>query len=320
VTLIEAGHPTPDRNSVGAGEAALALARALGPGDLLLAVLSGGGSSLLALPAPGVGLEEKQAVTRALLAAGASIGEINIVRKHLSAIKGGRLAAAAAPARVETWILSDVPDDDPALVASGPTLPDRSTVEEARAVLTRCGIAAPPLAESPLVEPGAVRILATADDALGAAAEEARARGYAVTSLGQLEGEARALGHSHAALAYPSPRRAILSGGETTVTVRQPGGRGGRNLEYLLGLAIALNGASGVSAIAADTDGIDGTGPAAGAMLFPDTLARAQALGLDPADHLDRNDASSFFEAIGDLVVTGPTFTNVNDFRAIFFG
>lgn len=321
VELIEAGHPSPDAASVRAGLAALRLARGLGRGDRLLVLLSGGGSSLLAAPAPDVTLEDKRRVTEALLRSGAAIGEINTVRKHVSAVKGGRLAAAAAPAEVITWIVSDVPGNDPSLVACGPTLADRTTAAEAGSILKRHGIAAPPLAESPKLAGGEVRVLATAGAALAAAAAEARARGYRVADLGELQGDSSILGLDHAALARRSTAgTAILSGGETTVAVRKPGGRGGPNLEYLLGLAVGLAGAPGIHALACDTDGIDGTGPAAGAYVGPDSLARAGALGLDAGDHLARNDSIAFFEALGDLVVTGPTLTNVNDFRAILVG
>jgi hydroxypyruvate reductase len=336
VELIEAGHPTPDENSVRAASRALDIAHGLGPGDRLLVLLSGGGSALLAAPAPGVSLADKQELTRQLLRSGASIGEINTVRKHLSRIKGGRLAAAAAPARVTSWLISDVPGDDPAFVASGPTVPDRTSLADARAILVRYGIVASPAATLALADPAneapppdsagladaETRIIGRAGDALRAAAALVRANGYEVTDLGdRLEGEARRLGTDHAALALrlkaDGGRRAIISGGEATVTVADPQGRGGRNLEYALALALGLDGAAGIVALACDTDGIDGTEDAAGAMVFADTLERARALGLDAADCLARNDAYSFFEAIGDLVVTGPTLTNVNDFRLI---
>lgn len=336
VQVIEAGHPYPDANSVRAAEAALALARGLEAGDQLLLLLSGGGSALLAAPAPDVGLADKQAMTRALLQSGATIAEINCVRKHLSAIKGGRLAVACGAARVATWIISDVPGDDPSFVSSGPTVADPTTLADAREIVAKYGIAPPEPVAAALADPanetpeadalglagGEIRVIARARDALAAAAELARAHGYAVTDLGdQLQAEARHLGASHAALARrlagDGRRRVIISGGETTVTVTNPDGRGGRNLEYLLGLAIALDGAAGIHAIACDTDGIDGTEDAAGAVIGPDTLARARAAGLDPARHLADNNAYLFFAGLGDLVVTGPTLTNVNDFRAI---
>ena len=336
VEIIEAGHPVPDENSLRAAHRALELAHELEPGDQLLVLLSGGGSALAAAPAGGVTLEDKQHMTQALLRSGATIGEINCVRKHLSAIKGGRLAVAAGAARVTTWLISDVPGDDPSFVSSGPTIADHTSLEMARDIVARYAIAAPPDVERALADPanetpaadslglagGETRIIARARTALAAAAGLANARGITVTDLGdQLQAEARYLGASHAALARrlanDGQRRLILSGGETTVTVANPGGRGGRNLEYLLGLAIALNGAPGISALACDTDGIDGTDAAAGAMVFPDTLERAHRLGLDPAQHLKSNNAYCFFEALGDLIVTGPTLTNVNDFRAI---
>ena len=333
---VEAGHPVPDAASIRAAEAALALAAALGPGDRLLMLVSGGGSALMALPARGVTLSDKQAVTGALLRSGAMISEINIVRKHLSRVKGGRLALAAAPAMVHTLIISDVPGDDPTLVASGPTLADRSTLEQAREIMARYRIDAPPGVWAALADPanetpaadrmglagGDARIIACARDALAASARLGESFGYRVIDLGdRLQAEARHLGAGHAALARrlaaEGGRRVILSGGETTVRVTNPNGRGGRNLEYLLGLAIGLDGAAGVHAIACDTDGIDGTEETAGAIVAPDTLVRAAALGLDPHAALARNDSYGFFAALGDLVVTGPTRTNVNDFRAI---
>jgi len=336
VEVIEAGHPCPDENSVRAGHRALAMAGALRDGDRLLVLLSGGGSALLAAPAPGVSLTDKQATTRLLLRCGASIEEINCVRKHLSRVKGGRLAVAAGPARVTTWIISDVPGDDPSFVASGPTVADRTSLAMAREVVAKHRLALPeavaaaltdpanesPPADAPALAAGETVILARARDALAAATRLATARGYAVTDLGdRVEAEARQLGARHAALARrlaaDGGRRALLSGGEATVSVVNEAGRGGRNLEYLLALAIDLAGAPGISALACDTDGIDGTDDAAGAMIFPDTLERARRLGLDPAEHLARNDSYLFFARLGDLVVTGPTFTNVNDFRVI---
>lgn len=331
VEVIEAGHPIPDANSVRAAQRALALARALAPDDVLLALLSGGGSALLTLPAPGVSLADKQAVTSRLLASGATVADINGVRKHLSAIKGGRLALAAGAARVTSWIISDVAEDDPGLVASGPTLADPTTLEDARAVLESYCVDPPagvrqalrdPTNETPKTVRGEAVVVARGGDALAAAARLARRQGYRVEDLGdRLQGEARRLGASHAALAMRlaegGGRHILLSGGETTVTVDQPDGRGGRNLEYLLGLVIALQAAPGIHALAADTDGIDGHAEAAGALVGPDTLDRAHALGLDPRRHLAQNDSHAFFEALGDLVVTGPTLTNVSDFRAI---
>ncbi|HWK35461.1 glycerate kinase [Sphingomonas sp.] len=334
--LIEAGHPVPDDDSLYAAQRALELAGALGPSDRLVMLVSGGGSALLTLPVPGVTLADKQVVTQALLRSGATIGEINSVRKHLSLIKGGRLAVAAAPAQVTTLIISDVPGDDPSFVASGPTVADTTTLEIAREIIARYGIDVPAnvaaaLADSANETPpsdamglagGTVRVIAVARDALNAARRLAEGEGYKVTDLGDhLQAEARHLGAGHAALARrvaaDGQKRVILSGGETTVRVTNPDGRGGRNLEYLLGLAIELDGAPRIHAIACDTDGIDGTEDNAGAIVTPDTLARARALGLDARAMLDANDAYRFFEALGDLVVTGPTRTNVNDLRAI---
>jgi glycerate 2-kinase len=334
--LIEAGHPYPDSNSIRAAERALEIARGLEAQDHLLVLLSGGGSALLAAPAAGITLADKQATTRALLESGATIAEINCVRKHLSLIKGGRLALAAGPARVTTLIISDVPGDDPSFVSSGPTVPDHTTLEMAREILRKYGVPTPTAVLTALEDPAnetppadslglagvETLIIARARDALCAAAREASSAGYVVTDLGdQLQAEARHLGASHAALArrlsVDGKARAIISGGETTVAVHNPDGRGGRNLEYLLGLAIALDGAPGISALACDTDGIDGTEDAAGAIVVDDTLERARKLGLDPAEHLRTNNAYPFFAALGDLVVTGPTRTNVNDFRVI---
>lgn len=336
VEVIEAGHPFPDENSVHAAERALEIARELDAGDRLVVLLSGGGSAVLAAPAPGITLADKQAMTRALLASGATIAEINCVRKHLSAIKGGRLAVAAGAAQVTTWIISDIPGDDPSFVSSGPTVADHTTLAQARDILAKYAISVPAPIATALDNPanetpdpdalgiagGETVIVACARDALAAAATLARDNNYMITDLGdQLQAEAKHLGASHAALARrlsrDGKRRAIISGGETTVTVVNPSGRGGRNLEYLLAMAIALDGAPGISALACDTDGIDGTEDAAGAMIFPDTLSRAAALGVDAAAYLARNDAYLFFEKLGDLVITGPTLTNVNDFRVI---
>ena len=336
VELIEAGHPYPDEQSIHAAERALEIAHGLGAQDHLLVLLSGGGSALLAAPANGITLADQQAITRALLDSGATIAEINCVRKHVSRIKGGRLALAAGPAHVTTYIVSDVPGDDPSFVASGPTVPDRTTLEMAREILRKYGISPPAAVLAALEDPdnetppadslglaGAETIIiARARDALNAAGREAGQAGYVVTDLGdQLQGEARRLGASHAALARrlsaDGKRHAIISGGETTVTVHNSQGKGGRNLEYLLGLAIALDGAPRISALACDTDGIDGTGDAAGAIIVEDTLERARRLGLDAAESLRCNDAYPFFAALGDLVVTGPTRTNVNDLRVI---
>jgi hydroxypyruvate reductase len=339
VEVIEAGHPVPDDASEAAALRMLDAVRGLGPDDMVLCLLSGGGSALMSLPAPGISLREKRDINQALLRSGAPIGEINIVRKHLSAIKGGRLALACGPARVVTLVLSDVPGDDPAVVASGPTLPDRSTAQDALDILQRYGIGISPAvlavledAQQETPKPGdprlarnSVAVVATARQALQAAADAARAEGLRPLVLGdRIEGEARVVAVSHAALvqsviAHGSPVRppcVILSGGETSVTVRGTG-RGGRNAEYLLALAVALQEMPGVHAIACDTDGIDGTEDNAGAVLAPDTLQRAAAQGLDAPSLLDNNDGYGFFAALGDLVVTGPTRTNVNDFRAI---
>lgn len=332
IEIVEAAHPVPD----GAGRAAagriLNMVEGLSADDMVLCLISGGGSALLAMPAPGLTLEDKQAVTGDLLRSGATISEINCVRKHLSAIKGGRLGAACHPAQVVTLVISDVPGDDPAVIASGPTVADPSTFADARAVLAQYGITRPDAVmrhleaaadESP--KPGdarlagaALHMIATPAASLEAAAKVARGRGLEPVILGDdLEGEARDLAAEHAALARGSAAGAvILSGGETTVTVRGTG-RGGRNAEYALGLATALDGANGIYGIACDTDGIDGTEDNAGAIVTPDTLIRAGAAGLDPAAALADNDAYGFFENLGDLVMTGPTLTNVNDFRAI---
>jgi glycerate 2-kinase len=348
VEVVEAGHPLPDARGSAAAARALALARELGEDDLLIALISGGGSALLSLPAKGLTLEDKQAVSRSLLSCGARIEEINSVRKHLSAIKGGRLAAAAHPARVVSLLISDVPGDDPAAVASGPTVPDPTTFADALAVLDRYGVCGPASvlaylragadaagrsetmpAETP--KPGdpdfsrdEVVVLATARDALQAAAAVARSAGITPIVLGDdLEGEAREVGAEHARLALASaggggpvsPPCVLLSGGETTVTVRGSG-RGGRNAEYLLSQALVLGGHPDIWAIACDTDGVDGTEDNAGALAGPDTLVRAAAAGMDAGAMLSSNDAYSLFGALDDLVVSGPTLTNVNDFRA----
>jgi len=336
IARMVAGHPTPDAGSLAAGEAALTLAAGLGEGDHLLALVSGGGSALMCAPAPGVALADKQALTRDLLRCGAAISEINCVRKHLSRVKGGRLALAAFPATVETLAISDIPADDPQLIASGPTLPDPTTLADARAVLQRYGLTAAPSIRAALSDPAneslkpdhplagrlGVQVIARAADALEAARRLGVRSGHRVMVLGdRLEGEARLLGAEHAALALAHPAAEgpalILSGGETTVTVTQADGRGGPNLEYLLALAIALDGAPGIFAIACDTDGQDGSEPVAGAVATPSTLSRARRLGLDARAMLARNDSHAFFSALGDLVITGPTRTNVNDFRAV---
>ncbi|MEE2691820.1 MAG: glycerate kinase [Pseudomonadota bacterium] len=336
IDVIEAGHPVPDEAGMHAAGRALEFARSLTADDRLLMLISGGASSLLVLPAPGVSLAEKQEITKALLRSGAAIAEINCVRKHLSSIKGGRLAVAAAPASVTTLVISDVPGDDASFVGSGPTIADDTSLADARDILRRYGVASSPAIETALSDPanetpppdapgladGDIRIIARARDALDAAARRAQKEGYSVLDLGDdLEGDAAQLGRLHAelarSLAAQGEKRLILSGGETTVAVRNRNGRGGRNLEYLLSLAVHLNGAPGISAIACDTDGIDGTEDNAGAIVTQDTLVRARTLGLDPKAFLAANDSYTLFAGLGDLVVTGPTRTNVNDFRAI---
>lgn len=343
--VVEAAHPVPDAAGMAAAERILALTEGLTADDLVLCLISGGGSALLTLPAEGLGLEEKRRINRALLESGASISEMNCVRKHLSRIKGGRLAAACAPARVLTLTISDVPGDDPSVIASGPTVPDASSCAEALAILARYRIDVPAPVRQALEDgrletpkPGdavfagqQVELIATPRQSLEAAAEAARAAGLAVHVLSdEMEGESREVGKVHAALARSvaqhgqpfAPPCVILSGGETTVTIRPqapgtPRGRGGRAGEFCLGLAQALQGQPGVWGLAADTDGIDGVEDNAGARVAPDTLARAQALGQRIDQYLDRNDAYGYFEGLGDLVITGPTHTNVNDFRAI---
>lgn len=336
VEVVEAAHPVVDAAGLGATSAMLAHLHGLTEDDLVLCLLSGGGSALLAAPAPGVTLAGKQAVARALLKSGATISEINTVRKHLSAVKGGRLAGLAAPAPLVTLAISDVPGDDPSTLASGPTVPDPTTREQALAILDRHMPDAPagvrarmldPASETPKpdpVRPPDFRFIATPTQSLAAAARLAAELGYAPLVLGDLEGEAREVARTHADLVRAilagrgpvAPPCAILSGGETTVTVRGSG-RGGRNAEFALGLAIALDGAPGVHVLAADTDGIDGSQDNAGAVFGPNLLVRAQALGVSAIDRLADNDAYGFFAEVGGLVVTGPTLTNVNDFRAI---
>ena len=339
VEVIEAGHPVPDDASEAAARRMLAAVRGLTADDMVLCLMSGGGSALMSLPLYGISAQHKRDINKALLRSGAPIGEMNVVRKHLSAIKGGRLALACGGARVVTLVLSDVPGDDPGTVASGPTLADPSSAQDALRILEKYGIDIAPAVRAALEDPDnetpkpgdsrlahhSVAVIATARQALQAAADLARASGYRPLVLSdRVEGEARMVAVSHAALAHSviehgSPLKApcvLLSGGETTVTV-QGTGRGGRNAEYLLALAIALQGSPRVHAIACDTDGIDGTEDNAGAVLTPDTLQRAAAQGLDAAALLANNDGYGFFSALGDLVVTGPTRTNVNDFRAI---
>jgi len=366
IEVVEAAHPVPDAAGHGAAGRILELVEGLTVDDLLICLISGGGSALLALTAPGVTFEDKQAVNKALLRSGATIAEMNCVRKHLSAIKGGRLAAAAHPAGVVTYLISDVPGDDPSVIASGPTVPDPTTFGEALEVLGHYGIDGPaavlehlragaageveetPKPGDPAFAADELVMLATAANALEAAAGCARAAGVTPLVLGDdLEGEARDLGGAHAALAIacarggetaliglreavargaahlvdpvffvPQAPLVLLSGGESTVTVRGSG-RGGRDTEYLLGLALALDGHPTISALAGDTDGIDGSEDNAGALVTPDTLVRSRHAGVDPVAALAANDAYGLFAALGDLVVTGPTHTNVNDFRAV---
>ena len=337
IEVIEAAHPTPDAAGLAAAQRILDRARTLGPDDLGLCLISGGGSSLLALPAPGLTLADKQAINAALLRSGAPISAMNAVRKHLSAIKGGRLAAAAFPARLLTLIISDVPGDDPSIVASGPTVADPTTFAQARDILRAYGVSEPraaiehleraqdetPKPGDPRLAMSEARVIGAARLSLEAAAQAARAAGVEPVMLGDaVEGEAREVAREHAALALAARGPCVLlSGGETTVKVRGEG-RGGRNSEYLLALALALEEAGGaraqdVFAIAADTDGIDGASAHAGALIGPDSLARARAAGLDPAGLLARNASGDLFEALGDVATTGPTLTNVNDFRAI---
>jgi len=344
IEVVEASHPVPDAAGLAAAERILALTQGLSADDLVLCLISGGGSALLTLPADGLTLEDKQRINKDLLNSGAGIGEMNCVRKHLSRIKGGRLAAACAPAQVVTLTISDVPGDDPSVIASGPTVPDVTTCADAWGILQRYNIQVPAAIEAALKasaletpKPSAawdkqpVHLMATPQQSLDAAAELARAAGLNAYVLSdELEGESREVGKVHAALARAAARGlgpfqkpcVILSGGETTVTIRKqapgtPKGRGGRAGEFCLGLALALQAQAGVWAIAADTDGIDGIEDNAGACVSPNTLARAEVAGVKAADCLDRNDAYGFFEAVGDLVVTGPTHTNVNDFRAM---
>ena len=342
IDVLTAGHPVPTAAGVAAAGRVLEAASGLGSDDLALVLLSGGGSALLALPADGLALEQKQALTRALLRSGATIREINCVRRHLSRIKGGRLAAACGPARVVTLAISDVPGDDPLDIASGPTTGDPTTCADALAILERHRIEVPPIVRAALAErrwesvkPGAAalaraetRLIATPGRALEAAAAAARAAGLdAEVGSDRVEGEARVVGAAMAAEALAAAARrgsrdrprVLLSGGETTVTVRGPG-RGGRNVEWLLAFGIALGRGHAIHALACDTDGVDGTEPVAGALWTPGTLERAAALGLDPVACLEANDAHGFFGALGDSVVTGPTRTNVNDFRAIWLG
>ena len=339
IEIVEAAHPVPDEAGLRASERILELVSGLSRADLVLALISGGGSSLLTLPAPGITLADKQAVNAALLKSGAPIDAMNCVRKHLSAIKGGRLAAACYPARLVTLAISDVPGDDPAVIASGPTVPDPTTFADALAILRAYDIDQPAavlarlaIAETETPKPGDPRLagaeyqlIATPQASLEAAAGIAREAGYTPLILGDaIEGESREVARVMAGIARQaarhgqpvSPPCVLLSGGETTVTVRGSG-RGGRNVEFCLALARELQGAPGIHALAGDTDGIDGAEPVAGAVIGPDTLARAAAKGLDADAALAENDGHGFFEGLDDRIVTGPTLTNVNDFRAI---
>ncbi|MCK5445809.1 MAG: glycerate kinase [Rhodospirillaceae bacterium] len=337
IEVVEAAHPVPDDAGEAVARRILDLVSALSADDLVLCLISGGGSALMALPAGGLSLSDKRDVNSKLLKSGAAIDEMNTVRKHLSAIKGGRLAAAAYPARVVSLAISDVPGDDPSVIASGPAVGDPTTFADAQSVLDKYAITPPPAVtahlrqasdetpkpDDPRVTGAEVKLIATPLASLEAAVEAAQGAGYEPRLLGDdIEGEARAVGLEHAEMALkiaseePGAKIALISGGETTVTVTGKG-RGGRNVEYLLGLTLGLEGHAGICAIACDTDGIDGTEDNAGAITRPDSLARARELGLDGAALLADNNAYAFFEALGDLVVTGPTRTNVNDFRCI---
>ena len=339
ITVLEAAHPVPDGGARAAAEAVLARVSGLGEVDTVITLLSGGGSALLEKAVEGLTSEDLRRITRAMLASGAPIGEINVVRKHLSSIKGGRLAAAAFPAPVVTLVISDVPGDDPAAIASGPTVADTGSFAEALAILDKYHIDLPPhvrahLAEGrdPTIKPGDVRLsraevrmIATPQMSLEAAAKVARAAGITPYILGDaIEGESSEVAKVMAGMAaqvvrhgQPVPAPCVfISGGETSVTVKGKG-RGGRNVEFLLSLAVALDGCAGVYAIAGDTDGIDGIEEVAGGLVTPDSLARAKAAGISAKAMLANNDGHSFFEALNDQVITGPTLTNVNDFRAI---
>ena len=339
IEIIEAAHPVPDQAGMDAAQRILQRVQGLTTDDLVICLISGGGSALMPLPAAGITLADKQAINKALLQCGASITEMNCVRRHLSAIKGGRLAAACYPARVVTLLISDVPGDDPIDIASGPTVGDATTCAQALDIVRRYGITLPAAARAVLesgdgesVKPDDARLarceahlIATPQMALMAAAEVARQNGVAAHVLGDaIEGEAADVGRVMAGIALQVATRdmpfakpcVLLSGGETTVTVKGSGS-GGRNVEFLLSLGVALNGHAAIHALAADTDGVDGMVDVAGALLTPDSLARAWALGIQPRDSLDNNDGHGFFGALGDAVITGPTKTNVNDFRAI---
>lgn len=339
IAIVEAAHPVPDAAGETAARRMLELVTELGPDDTVLCLISGGGSALLPQPLAGISLADKQTVSRALLASGATITEMNCLRRHLSAIKGGRLAAACHPARVVNLLISDVPGDDPADIASGPTVGDPTTLADALEIVARYRLELPPGVRAVLGDPSSesvkpgdprlarveTRLVATPQQSLEAAAEVAQAAGITAHILGDaLEGESADVATVMAGIARQTATRSqpfappcvLLSGGETTVTVRGKG-RGGRNVEFLLALALGLRGLPGVHALAGDTDGVDGAEEVAGAMIGPDTLARGFAAGLSPRAVLDDNDAHRFFEVLGDRVITGPTLTNVNDFRAI---
>ena len=342
IEIVEAAHPVPDDAGTKGARRMLSMVRGLSPDDLVVALISGGGSALLSLPAEGISAEEKRAVNRALLRSGAPISEMNCVRKHLSAIKGGRLAAAAYPARVVSLVISDVPGDDLAAVGSGPTVADPTTFAFARSIIAKYKIDAPvsvirhlesAIEETP--KPGdyrlanvETRLIASPQKSLEAAAAVSRENGITPIILGDsIEGEAREVGFVMAGIALQSrrfgqpfpPPCVMISGGETTVTVRGSGA-GGRNVEFLMALALKLDGAPKITALAADTDGVDGAREVAGAFVTADTLIRARAKGIDPWASLSNNDGHGFFESLGDQIITGPTLTNVNDFRAVFIG
>jgi hydroxypyruvate reductase len=342
IEIIEAAHPVPDDAGTNGARRMLAMVKGLTKDDLVIALMSGGGSALLSLPAEGISVEEKRAVNRALLKSGAPISEMNCVRKHLSAIKGGRLAAAAHPARVVSLVISDVPGDDLAAVGSGPTVADPTTFAQARAIIAKYKIDAPqsvvrhlekgveetPKPGDPRIAGVETKLIASPQKSLEAAAAIARKVGIQPLILGDsIEGEAREVGFVMAGIALQSRRFGqplpapcvLISGGETTVTVRG-NGAGGRNVEFLLALALKLDGAEKIMALAADTDGVDGAREVAGAFITPDTLSRARAMGIDPWVSLANNDAHGFFEKLGDQIITGPTLTNVNDFRAVYIG
>ena len=335
IGLVHASHPVADHSSLAAADKALALAATLGPDDLLLALISGGGSALMSKPVNGIAMQEKFDLIRTLLKSGANIAELNCVRKQLSAVKGGRLARAAGQARIVTLALSDVPGDDPAIIASGPTVADQTRKRDALDILKRYGVAPPATIARWLSHPDAdraplsaaivTRVIVSPHASFRVARQKAEGLGLNVLYLGdRIEGEAREVAKVHAAIAleiatHDQPVRKpalLLSGGETSVTVRGKG-RGGRNVEFLLALAVALAGDSRINAIAADTDGIDGMEQIAGAVIDPSSLDRARGLGLDPVAMLENNDAHSLFEQLGDQVITGPTHTNINDFRAV---